>query len=159
MRGVDVAVGVTYRGNSMHRPYVLVSMVTSMVASGVLALAACGGPKGPAQPTISTAECAAAGQNTARLLTAEVPDVPAATIADLGAALERHCKDDGWSEDAQACIATATDTTSMDACDPLLTQAQKDAAGKELGEIASRAMGSMGGASYGGATYGAPIAD
>lgn len=117
------------------------------VIPGALGLAACGGKSAPAKPTVSSAECTAAGQNTARLLAASMPETAPTLVDEIGAALDRRCREDVWSEDAQACIATAADPTAMEACDPLLTQAQKDAAGKELGDVVMRAMGGVG---YGG---------
>jgi hypothetical protein len=119
-----------------------------VVAVLPLALAACGGKARPVQPTVSSQECAAAGQNTARLLTASVADVSEQFVADLGATLERQCVQQVWSEDAQACTATATDDIAMQACDPLLTDAQKEAIAREKAGIEMATSG-------GGTTYGA----
>lgn len=123
-----------------------------LLLASAVALGACGNKARPAQPTVSTAECAPAAQNTARLLAESMTGAPPTAAEQLAAAIERHCEDDGWSEDAQACIVTAADAQAMQACDPLLTASQKDAIDKEAAAIAG---GGMGGASYGGATYGA----
>ena len=117
----------------------------------VLALAGCGG----AQKKTSAAadDCGAVGANMARMFTAVEPTAPATMAADIGAAIERHCRADGWTAQAQDCIAHATDDKGMDACDSMLTTAQKDAVGAEIQAIAVKAMG---GAGYGGAGYGGP---
>jgi hypothetical protein len=131
----------------------VVAVIPGTLALGLIA---CGGKAAPAQPTLSSAECGAAAQNTARLLAASLPDTAPTLIDEVGAALERRCREDRWTEDAQACIATAAEPQAMEACDPLLTQAQRDAAGKELGDVV---MTAMGGTSYGAATSNGAPAD
>ena len=123
-----------------------------------LALAACGGAQKKSSAAAAAA-CGAAGANTAHLLAAAAPQAPATMTADIGGAIERHCRADAWTPEAQACIAKAADDNAMDVCDPLLTQAQKDAVGAEIGEIVGKAMGGAGygGAGYGGAGYGGAI--
>jgi hypothetical protein len=94
-----------------------------------LGLAACGGSSKPAppQPPVLADQCAQAGANTSRMLVESVPEATPALASEFGGAIERHCRSDAWTAQAQGCIAGAKDTDGMEACDPMLTQEQKDA--------------------------------
>ncbi len=124
----------------------------------LLAVAACGGSQKTSPQAKAGAECAAAAQNTGRLLAAAAPEAPPAMLTEVSGVIERRCVADAWSPEARGCIAKAADQAGMDVCDPLLTQAQKDAAGKEISEVLTRTMGGMGygGSGYGGSGYGTP---
>ena len=119
------------------------SFVRTLILLVPLSLAACGGAQ--KKPTAPADQCGAAGQT-----------IPATMGPDIAAAVERHCRADGWTAEAQACIAGSADPQGMDACDSMMTQQQKDAVGKDLATIAMQAFGgaAYGGAAYGGATYG-----
>lgn len=117
-----------------------------------LALAGCGGAQ--KRPTAPADRCGAAGANTARVITAAEPRAPATLTADIGSAVARHCRADGWTAQAQECVAKAADDKAFDLCGPMLTEAQTDAADKEIDAIVQAA--GYGGAAYGGAAYGGP---
>jgi hypothetical protein len=84
----------------------------------VVAMFACSHP-GPAPsapvpppPTTSGApDCAATSANVARVLAAETTKVH-----EVAAAVERHCRDDGWVAEARSCIAAAADHAAAHAC-------------------------------------------
>ena len=137
------------------------SLVRTLILLVPLSLAACGGAQ--KKPTAPADQCGAAGQNTSRMIMEAAASVvtagqtiPATMGPDIAAAVERHCRADGWTAEAQACIASAADPQGVDACDSMMTQQQKDAVGQELATIAAKAFGgaAYGGAAYGGATYG-----
>ncbi len=124
-----------------------------------LSLAACGGSaKKATNASAAASECAVVGQNMARIFAAEAPQAPLTMAAEVCGALDRRCIADAWPAEARACLGKAANNDALDACDPLLTQAQKDAASADIGKVIGNAMGGSmyGGAMYGGAGYGNP---
>ncbi len=80
-----------------------------------VAMFACSHPApAPAPPPPSpsgAADCAATAAHAARVLAAETT-----SVHEVEAAVDRHCRDDGWTADARTCITGAADHAAAHAC-------------------------------------------
>ncbi len=130
----------------------------SMMLVGALATAACGGgskatvadpgdSKGSGDAASVT--CDDAGGNLGGLMSAQLapiaPDLTEADRAEITRLTIESCAADGWSAELIACSAVMTSLESDEACNALLTEAQKEAFGARVGPVVQRIMGAPGG--------------
>jgi hypothetical protein len=116
-----------------------------------LALAACSSPKAtPAMPSPAASEaddgasCAAAADHTMDVSTKAAPHASPALVKKIRDALVAHCEDDRWSTATRACFAQVTSKEDERRCEDTLSEAQRQALGKEdARESESAAMPSL----------------
>ncbi len=95
----------------------------------VLLVAACGGSsKSVAPPKPAVARCAEVADHMIGMLTEQLePKPPEEQIGKYVGMLRERCEQDGWSEDARACMAKMTSKEDARTCSDLLTEAQQKA--------------------------------
>jgi hypothetical protein len=118
----------------------------SIAMLAALALAGC---KKGAEPKAEGSSCAGVAATMMKLqgpeLFGQLPDDKQAKWRDrFTETFTAACTEDGWSEQARACLAAAGDGSAIDACVTQLTQAQKDQVQKRVQPMMTAIMEDMG---------------
>lgn len=95
----------------------------------VASLWGCGGAPAPAAaPAAPVATCATAAENTvASMVEILEPAPPAADIKKYVDLIRERCEQDAWPAEAVQCMTAIEQRDDAERCEPLLTDAQKDA--------------------------------
>ena len=93
-------------------------------------LVACGGPNpdAPVAPRVKAPSCAAAADGMVGMLVADKdPKPPDDTVDGIRNLIRDRCQTDGWSAEAQRCLADMKTADDANNCGTLLTEAQQAA--------------------------------
>jgi hypothetical protein len=97
----------------------------------VVLLVACGGaavPEPPVAPRVKAPSCAAAADGMVGVLLADKdPKPPDDTVDGIRNLIRDRCQQDGWSAEAQRCLAEMKTPDDANTCGTLLTEAQQGA--------------------------------
>lgn len=124
----------------------MTKLISTLGLIAGLALAGCGG----SQKGGASGDCQAAATNMGNLLKAELGGEAEASevVPKVQSVFAERCVADKWSKAATDCIAKATDTKQLDACEKSITPAQQEA----LKNAMNAEMESMDGAKGDGAS-------
>jgi hypothetical protein len=122
--------------------------IVLVVASAVVLTACWRGSSEPAAPVSAVpaapieaqpggAPCDVVAATTHRIVSGSSDEVMARRARSIAAVVMRRCSEDGWSVELRRCMADARQLEDADRCEPLATEAQRQALDEAIESIES----------------------